>query len=156
MSAEGFGTSRADMAERDGPRDHRGLLVLTLDECMEHLRSTPIGRIAFVHEGDPVILPVSHAVDGMDVVFRSTWGSKLDHARDSGPVAFEVDGIDADRGTGWSVLVSGVLVVVYDAAETARLDSLGLRGWAEVVEPSFWVRVRAEQVTGRATERPSS
>jgi hypothetical protein len=139
-------------ASVDPARDHRGLRVLTLEECLNHLKDEPVGRLAFVHDGDPVILPVNHAVDGLDVVFRSTWGSKLEVARHAGSVAFEVDGYDAEAQTGWSVLVSGIAEAVYDAEESARLDSLPLRSWAGISDPTFWVRVRAEQVTGRAVE----
>ena len=138
----------------DGPRDHRGLRVLTLDECARYLRATLVGRIAFLHEGEPVIFPVNYAVDGLDVVFRSTWGSKLEHAQHAGIVAFEVDGSDDEARLGWSVLVSGVAEVVYDEQESERLDRLALRGWAPASEPTFWVRIRAEQVTGRAIDPP--
>ena len=139
-------------ASVDPAHDHRGLRVLTLEECLTRLREEPVGRVAFVHDGDPVILPVNHVVDGLDVVFRSTWGSKLEVARHAGSVAFEVDGYDEEAQTGWSVLVSGIAEAVYDATESARLDSLPLRSWLGTGDPTFWVRVRAEQVTGRAIE----
>ena len=148
----GDGTARRD--EGVGPRDHRGLRVLTLDECVRHLRATSVGRIAFRHEGEPVIFPVNYALDGLDVVFRSTWGSKLQHAQHAGTVAFEVDGADDEQRLGWSVVVNGVAEVVYDEAETGRLDRLALRSWAGTDDPTFWVRVRAEQVTGRAIDPP--
>ena len=134
------------------PRDHRGLRVLTLDECVRYLRQTLVGRIAFLHEGEPVIFPINYAVDGLDVVFRSTWGSKLEHAQHAGTVAFEVDGSDDEQHLGWSVLVNGVADVVYDEDESDRLDRLDLRGWARTTEPTFWVRIRAEQVTGRSID----
>src|SRR5438046_7241360 len=89
------------------PRDHRDLAVLTLAECLDRLRSTPIGRVAFVDRGGPVILPVNHGIDGTDVVFRTTYGSKLQIAEDAGHVAFEADGIDVRTHRGWSVLVKG-------------------------------------------------
>ena len=137
----------------DPARDHRGLQVLTLEECLTRLRAERVGRVAFVHDGDPVILPVNHAVDGVDVVFRSTWGSKLEQARHGGSVAFEVDGFDPQRRTGWSVLVSGVAEAVYDAEESARLDALSLESWVGTGDATFWVRIRAEQVTGRAIDQ---
>ena len=139
-------------ASVDPARDHRGLRVLTLEECLAHVRDEPVGRVAFVHDGDPVILPVNHAVDGLHVFYRSTWGSKLQVARHAGSVALEVDGYDAEAQTGWSVLVSGVAEAVYDAEDSARLDALPLRSWVGAGDPTFWVRIRAEQVTGRAVE----
>lgn len=139
-------------ASDPGPHDHRGLRVLTLDECLQHLRESVVGRVAFLHEGDPVILPVTHAVDGLDVVFRSTWGSKLEHARHADSVAFEVDQVDPATRSGWSVLVRGVAAVEYDPAALERLDAMSLATWAPPDETSFWIRVRTEAVTGRAIE----
>ena len=135
-----------------GARDHRGLRVLTLEECVQRLRSTPVGRVAFVHDGEPVVLPVTYAVDGLDVVFRSTWGSKLEHAQHAGTIAFEIDDVDVGHRTGWSVVVNGVADVVYEPAEAIRLDALDVPVWARTAEPTFWVRVRAEQVSGRAID----
>lgn len=153
MTAD-LGDETAHGDNEAGPRDHRGLRVLTLDECVRHLRAALVGRIAFLHEGEPVIFPVNYAVDGLDVVFRSTWGSKLEHAQHAGTVAFEVDGSDDEQRLGWSVLVTGVADVVYDEQQSDRLDRLALRGWATTTEPTFWVRIRAEQVTGRAIDPP--
>jgi nitroimidazol reductase NimA-like FMN-containing flavoprotein (pyridoxamine 5'-phosphate oxidase superfamily) len=141
-----------DPSTGSGPRDHRGLRVLTLEECLQHLREAPVGRVAFLHEGDPVILPVTFALDGLDVVFRSTWGSKLEHARHAGNVAFEVDAVDVATRRGWSVVISGVAVVEYDPAELERLDALSLPTWAPPEATSFWIRVRTESVTGRSIE----
>ena len=126
-----LGDETAHRDDESGPRDHRGLRVLTLDECVRYLRATLVGRIAFLHEGEPVIFPVNYAVDGLDVVFRSTWGSKLEHAQHAGTVAFEVDGSDDEQRLGWSVLVNGVADVVYDEQESDRLDRLALRGLGE-------------------------
>ena len=143
---------RAAGTSGSGPYDHRGLRVLTLEECLQHVRDSAVGRVAFLHEGDPVILPVTHALDGLDVVFRSTWGSKLEHARHADSVAFEVDQVDLTTRSGWSVLVRGVAVVEYDPAVLERLDALSLASWAPPDDSSFWIRVRAEAVTGRAIE----
>lgn len=137
------------MSTHDMPIDHRGLDVLDLDDCLARLRTVPVGRVAFVHEGEPVVLPVNHGVDGTDVVFRTTWGSKLEHARAADLVAFEADRFDEGAETGWSVLVSGTATMVYDDAEIARLDTLGVRPWARERDPWFWVRIRSHTVSGR-------
>ena len=133
------------------PRDHRGLRVLSMDECLEHLRRAPVGRLAFVHDGSPVVLPVNHGLDQLDVVFRTSWGSKLQAAAQSDQVAFEIDGIDEKGKVGWSVLVRGTASIVYENSITQRLDRLGIRAWAAGEgEESFWVRVRPDEITGRA------
>jgi len=143
-----------DLDTTNPPTDHRGLRVLGLDECMEHVRSTPLGRLAFVAQGEPVVFPVNHAVDGMDVVFRTTWGSKLQIAETSGPVAFEVDGYDTESESGWSVVVKGTAQLVYESVDTDRYDQLGLRSWADLEGLGFWVRIRPVEITGRAVILP--
>jgi nitroimidazol reductase NimA-like FMN-containing flavoprotein (pyridoxamine 5'-phosphate oxidase superfamily) len=132
------------------PTDHRGTSVLTLEECLDRLQSTPIGRLAFLYAGGPVILPVNHGVDGTDVVFRTTFGSKLQVAEDAGRVAFEADGVDVRTHRGWSVLVKGVVSPVYEPAEVERYEGLGISAWADLDPASaVWIRLRAEEITGR-------
>ncbi|MGZ4640078.1 MAG: CBS domain-containing protein [Actinomycetes bacterium] len=136
-----------------GATDHRGLRVLGLEECLDRLRKARIGRLAFIRDGGPVVLPVNHGVDDVGVVFRTTWGSKLLMAEQQGPVAFEVDGVDEERETGWSVLVTGSASIVYETAEAERLDGLGVHSWAGVDEDALWVRILAEDISGREIER---
>jgi uncharacterized protein len=139
------------------PTDHRGIEVLTLEECLDRLSSTPIGRLAFVTSGGPVILPVNHGVDGTDVVFRTTLGSKLQIAEDAGHVAFETDGIDVRTHRGWSVLVKGVATPVYEAEAVERYEALGISAWAGLDEGSaVWIRLRPEEITGREIARHGS
>lgn len=129
--------------------DHRGLLVLDLEECMARLRGEEIGRIAFVHDGEPIVLPVNHAVDRLDIVIRTTWGAKWQKALAHSSVGFEVDGVDPVQRTGWSVLVKGTASIVDDDAEIERLEALALRSWADPGGTSLWVRIRSSEVSGR-------
>lgn len=131
------------------PIDHSGLQVLPMADCLYHLRTARVGRVAFVSDGSPVILPVSHGMDGDEVVFRTTVGSKLAAAQNGQPVAFEVDGIDADRRAGWSVLVRGTARTVEDPDEVAGLYRLGIWPWADTVRRGHWVRVGTHEITGR-------
>ena len=137
------------------PTDHRGLRVLGFDECMERLRTAKVGRLAFVDTGEPVVFPVNHGIDGVDVVFRTSWGSKLQVAEKSGIVAFEVDGYDITSERGWSVLVKGTAQLVYESVDTDRYDQLGLRSWADIKGLGFWVRIRPVEITGREVVPPS-
>lgn len=133
----------------DRPTDHRGLVVLGLHGCLARLRSTPVGRFAFVVQGGPVVLPVNHGLDGTTVVFRTTWGSKLQIAQASERVAFEADGFDSTTGTGWSVLVQGTAEAVYEEADIDRYTRLGVRTWAGDDQDTVWVRLRPDEISGR-------
>jgi len=129
--------------------DHAGLETIPLDDCLRLLASVPLGRVGFLSDGEVVVLPVNHAVAGQDVVFRTTLGSKLSAAESENAVTFEADHYDPRCRAGWSVLVTGRAEMVYDDAEIAALDRLGLEPWPDAVDRSFWVRIRATALTGR-------
>lgn len=138
----------------NAPTDRGGLEVLTLEESYDLLRSVPVGRVAFVEGGDPVILPVNHRIDGRSIVFRSGYGSKLDAAWNEVPAAFEVDGWDADQQTGWSVLVRGTAELITDDEVTRRLDESQDPSWVHELEgASSWIRLRPNEVSGRRIVR---
>ena len=139
----------------DQPTDHAGLETLPFDVCLRLLASVPIGRVGFCADGEVVILPVNHAVDGQDVVFRTASGSKLTAAGEQDLVAFEADRYDLQTRTGWSILVTGRAPVVYDEAEVRRLNRLNLHPWATSVDHPFWVRIHPMSVTGRRTPGPA-
>ncbi len=143
------------MTDTTSPLDHSGLAVLSRWECFDRLGRMPVGRIAFVSNGDPVIFPVNHALDGEAVVFRTNAGSKLLAADAESPVAFEVDGYDPERRTGWSVIVRGVATTVRDLQVIARLDRLGVGPWADVVDRAYWVRISTYGITGRQVVHPA-
>jgi nitroimidazol reductase NimA-like FMN-containing flavoprotein (pyridoxamine 5'-phosphate oxidase superfamily) len=131
--------------------DHAGLEILPFDECLRLLASVPVGRVGFFTDGEVVVLPVNHALDGQDPVFRTARGSKLSAAEGQDLVAFEADGYDEQTRSGWSVVVTGRAEVVYEEAEVERLTLLGLHPWVTAVERPFWIRIRATSVSGRQT-----
>lgn len=133
------------------PTDHAGLETLPFDACLDLLGSVPLGRVGFYTDGEVVILPVNHAMDGQDVVFRTAAGSKLSAAGNGGRVAFEADSYDDLDRSGWSVVVNGFAEVIDDDAETSRLSSLGLHPWSAAVAHPFWIRIRPVSVSGRRT-----
>jgi len=139
----------------DQPTDHAGLETLPFDVCLRLLASVPIGRVGFCADGEVVILPVNHAVDGQDVVFRTASGSKLTAAEEQDLVAFEADCYDLQTRTGWSILVTGRATVVYDEADVRRLNRLNLHPWATTVDHPFWVRIHPTAVTGRRMPGPA-
>jgi nitroimidazol reductase NimA-like FMN-containing flavoprotein (pyridoxamine 5'-phosphate oxidase superfamily) len=131
------------------PTDHAGLEILSLDDCLRRLASVPVGRVGFHADGEVVVLPVNHAVDGQDVVFRTARGSKLSAAGEHDLVAFEADDYDLRTRSGWSVVVSGHAETVYEDAQIERLARLNLYPWAAAADHPFWIRIRPTSVTGR-------
>jgi hypothetical protein len=89
-----------------GPGD---LGRLGREECLRLLASRRIGRFAYVESARALdVVPVNYVSrpDG-SVLFRSGPGPKLSAADRGDVVAFEVDDIDENHHTGWSVLVVG-------------------------------------------------
>src|SRR5262245_7840417 len=123
--------------------------VLGRAECDELLRVHSVGRIVFVVDGWPVVLPVNYTFDGDDIVIRTDARTRLAAVtRWTAPVVLEVDAPVTHFKSGWSVLAHGVAEEVRDRDELARLQSLPLEPWAGGVR-EHWIRIRVLQVTGR-------
>lgn len=129
------------------PHDHIGMEVISAAECDDLLSSAPIGRIAYLSDGEPVILPVNYGWHQGSVVFRSAIGSKLDAAIRHVPMAFEIDSWEPGHHRGWSVLVRGTATEVVESSEVEELEKLGLVSW--VGELDRWIRIRPDEITGR-------
>ncbi len=137
-------------------RDRQGLEVLDPDTCRRLLDLSPVGRVGYVHAGEPMVLPVNHVRDGHGIVFRTATGSTLDAASRREPMAFEVDGYDEVTMTGWSVLVRGRSDLVTDDDEVERLEAMDLHPWASDVDRPNWVRIGGTTISGRRiSEGPS-
>jgi CBS domain-containing protein len=65
-----------------------------------------------------------------------------------GPVAFEVDVVDATTRTGWSVVAAGRAEPITLEADIARLDARRIPRWTSGGEP-VWMRLHPEAVSGR-------
>jgi hypothetical protein len=106
--------------------------VLTRAESLRLVGSVPFGRIVFTVRALPAVRPVSHLVDGGQIIIRASLGAAVSAAAD-GPgmvVAYEADAFDAVGRAGWSVAVvgratlvtAGPLAVGYRAALPPWLD----------------------------------
>jgi nitroimidazol reductase NimA-like FMN-containing flavoprotein (pyridoxamine 5'-phosphate oxidase superfamily) len=123
---------------------------LTDDECRQLLSLSGIGRIAFVVDGLPMILPVNYRLlndeTGIWILLCTRPGNAIDSAPDR--VAFEVDGIDYDHHQGWSVLARGVL---------HHLDHNEIELLAKRFDPqpwpgqdrTEWLAIKPQVITGR-------
>jgi nitroimidazol reductase NimA-like FMN-containing flavoprotein (pyridoxamine 5'-phosphate oxidase superfamily) len=121
---------------------------LSTEECWRLLEASPVGRLGVLVDSAPEIYPVNFAVDGASIVFRTDAGSKLRGLDRSPSVCFEVDGIDGEELTGWSVLVKGRAKELLEPEELRDVAELPLRYWS-LGDKAHWVRVTAAEVTGR-------
>jgi uncharacterized protein len=127
-----------------------------LDEavCWKLLAATAVGRIGFVEDGRPDVLPVNHRVAGDVIVFRTGSETRL-HGLDGAAVVFEADELDGDEQTGWSVIVRGHLAEVADAEGRAEMLQLSVQPWAPGPR-DHWMQIEPTAVTGRAISRVRS
>src|ERR1039457_1561086 len=63
-----------------------------------------VGRIAFIVDGRPMIMPVNYLADIDALVFCTGEGTKLSTLREGASVAFEVDDSRPIDHSGWSVV----------------------------------------------------
>jgi nitroimidazol reductase NimA-like FMN-containing flavoprotein (pyridoxamine 5'-phosphate oxidase superfamily) len=131
--------------------DHAGLEILPFEECLRLLASVPVGRVGFMADGELLILPVNHVVDGQDVAFRTAYGSKLSAAEGQRLATFEADHYNEQTRSGWSVVVTGRAEAVDAEADVQRLARRGLHPWVTAVQHPFWIRIRPTSISGRQT-----
>lgn len=134
--------------------ERTGLEVLTLTECVGHLESHEIARVAFLADGEVHLYPVNYVWDGEALAFRCETDGHM--ARAAGRVfVAEIDEIDRRSRQGWSVIARGVATRV-DPIEmpemAARLQRLALYPWAEG-DKDIWLRMVPAPLTGRRASR---
>jgi nitroimidazol reductase NimA-like FMN-containing flavoprotein (pyridoxamine 5'-phosphate oxidase superfamily) len=136
--------------EKDRAVTTSQLVELDQAECVRLLLRDVVGRVAVVVDGRPHIVPVTYAADTTgDVVFRTGPETVLTRV-DLEHVAFEIDGIDEQARTGWSVTVHGIGSEITDADDQkARYlrQKLG-DSWAPGPR-SRWFAIYPREITGR-------
>ena len=133
-----------------GRDDLSWIEVLDGADCWRRLASQPVGRVAFVDDGLPRVLPINYAVDDNTLLLRTS--SLFANIVTPVPVAFETDHYEPDSRTGWSVVVRGSLERVGNRDEIEHCERTGLVGWAPG-ERNHWFRIVPGRVTGRAIGR---
>lgn len=122
-----------------------GLELLDEDECFALLATRRIGRVGLSVRGLPAIFPVNYRLLGTDVVFATGAGLKLKAAHAKEVVAFEVDDVDEDARTGWSVLVVGLAEPLDHAAVQLRV---AMDPWP-AGDRTHLVRINGDNICGR-------
>ena len=123
------------------------LTDMSAGECRDLMRSTSVGRVAFVDEDGPVVLPVNYELDGEGVLFRTSPVNSMGRHLDSAAVAFEVDTFDDYTQSGWSVLVRGTATFV-GTDDVVRDHTHQPFAWAAGPRTQV-VRITPSSMTGR-------
>jgi nitroimidazol reductase NimA-like FMN-containing flavoprotein (pyridoxamine 5'-phosphate oxidase superfamily) len=129
-----------------------GLEILSAEECTSLLTTQRWGRVAVWSGEHPAVLPVLYGMLDDDVVFRTGPGEKLIAATLGQQVVFEIDAVDSETRTGWSVNVVARAERIVNPHERDRAEQLGLEPWAGDYRDEY-VRLRTEQLSGRRIRR---
>ena len=117
-------------------------------EALNLAATVPVGRIVFSRFALPAVHVVNFKLDGRDVVFRTRKGSMFAAGVADTVVAFEVDRIDEQARTGWSVTFLGRAKLITDPREKQRLSGLGIDPWAPG-ERNYFIKITTQTVVGR-------
>lgn len=119
------------------------------EQCIDLLKSQQVGRIAWRAADGMQILPVTYAWYQETVVFRTSPYGMLSELVREADVAFEVDRIDADARSGWSVVIHGRARVAAEPEEVRRLWRLDAPvPWASGTRNLF-IQITPRLITGR-------
>ena len=119
------------------------LVELREDECWDFLRHHQVGRMAWVDEGRPRIVPLNFVAHEDAVWVRTTAYSQLAQQATGSSVAFEVDDVDPFTQSGTSVVVRGTAVQA-----GPREHWQGPETWVEGTR-ALVLRIDSSEVTGR-------
>src|SRR4030095_17166399 len=95
----------SSVTEESQPRSN--FAELSRSECEKLLAEHSVGRVGLAAPTGPQILPVTYAYYGKTVVFRTSPYGVLSSLERHTRVAFQIDDIDEERGSGWGVFVLG-------------------------------------------------
>ena len=124
------------------------LVDLSEPRCWELSATQSVGRLAVSINGAPDVFPVNFAVDDGRLLIRTAPGTKL-AAAIGRMVAFEVDVLDPQRRTGWSVVFRGPASEPRHIEDYLQASDLTENCWASGPKDRFIV-IEPTSVEGRA------
>lgn len=154
MSTERTAPNAEDQGDREAAViDGRTWLEwISPPKCRDLLAANVVGRIGVLVDSAPEIYPVNYAFDGDSILFKTAAGSKLRGVLRSPSVCFEIDGLDLEEHTGWSVMVKGRATELTSAEELSKAELHELTLWS-VGEKTHWIRLSPDDISGRRIHR---
>lgn len=143
------------VAEDEAGSGIGGLEAMDYEACLNALGSESVGRVGYVDDGWPTVVPVNYTARGREIFIRSHDGGKLHAARRGDVVCLEVDAIDESTRSGWSVVGHGRLEVITDPATLRLAWANDPSPWAASTE-WHWLRLVPFSLSGRRIPDTSS
>jgi uncharacterized protein len=122
---------------------------LSEDACKELLAQHTAGRVGFMAPDGPQILPVTYQYRNGNVIFRTSPHGALSSLVRRTSVAFEIDGIDEEKQSGWSVLVLGFAEALAHNYLLTSAWETGPVPWADGVRNLF-IEIKPRKISGRS------
>ena len=123
---------------------------LTVKECLELLHGGVVGRVAMCTPMGPRIVPLNYAMYGDAIIIRTTPYSELGTYGWKTDLAFEIDHLDYENHTGWSVVAIGRAHMVDDPDELHEIrESWEPRPWARG-QRNLYLKVAWHDISGRS------
>lgn len=124
--------------------------IVELDraESLELLAAKKVGRIGFLAEQGPVVLPMNYVLAGDHIIVRTVAFGVVARSAIDQKVAFEVDDVDDFLEAGWSVLVTGAGTLLTDDQLQQLKSGASADPWAEGPRTLFF-SIACDQVSGR-------
>ena len=119
--------------------------------CLRLLASSTLGRVVITVDTLPAIHPVTFAMVGGYVLFRTTDGAKFDRATRGDIVTFQADNLERQGEEAWTVTIVGRAEVVTDADELSQLPESRLPTWATAPQTCHLIRIQMALVYGYRT-----
>jgi len=141
----------SDVTEKSRPTGN--FAELSRSECEKLLAEHSAGRVGLCAPTGPQILPVTYAYYGKTVVFRTSPYGVLSSLERHTRVAFEIDDIDEERQSGWSVLVMGSAERVTQQYTLTTLWREGPVPWASGTR-NLIIAITPDSITGRSVRAP--
>lgn len=128
---------------------------LSEERCWQLLEHKTLGRLAVSINNEPDVFPVNFKTDSEPAVFiRTAAGLKLAAAILGSTVAFEVDAIDEESRTGWSVVIKGKASEVYTTEDRLHVEDLEVEPWVGGPKNRA-IKISAISITGREIPGPT-
>jgi nitroimidazol reductase NimA-like FMN-containing flavoprotein (pyridoxamine 5'-phosphate oxidase superfamily) len=124
-------------------------------QCLDLIESHHLGRIAWQAADVPQILPISYAMHQGSLYFRTLPDGLLAELAQPTSVALEVDDLDQQTRTGWSIVLHGHSSAVREPDELADMwASDSLVPWA-AGNRTLFIRIRPDRIERRVVRRPT-
>jgi uncharacterized protein len=146
-------TPSTDGRRDEDDRSERHFEAIGREQCLDLVESNHLGRVAWQAADLPQILPVTYAMYQGLVYFRTTPDGILSELAQPTRVALEVDELDQQTRSGWSIVLHGRTSAVSEPDALADLWAAdSLVPWARGNRTLF-ICIRPDRVSGRVVRR---